>query len=170
MSAFTRSTFTINRSLVYMSIDGKKSIFPDGTLIFWNSVLKMVKNRILLKYSGKNHTFLIKTFEKYLLLNHEKSLFLNFDLVHVDVKLLEDSESDLIFCNFWCKSGQKHGFIPNFPISECIEIYPNLAINHRFWPLLRDKIEKIRSDSESSCNFTSTCTKSKSENDDFSWF
>ena len=30
----TSSTFTIDRSLVYMSIDGKKSIFSDGTHIF----------------------------------------------------------------------------------------------------------------------------------------
>ena len=34
MSAFARSTFTNDRSLVYMSIDGKKSIFSDGTHIF----------------------------------------------------------------------------------------------------------------------------------------
>ena len=58
----------------------------------------------------------------------------------------------------------------NLPIFECIEIYPNLAINHRFWPLLRTKFEKVRSDSESSCNFTSTCTKPKIENQFFPWF
>ena len=58
----------------------------------------------------------------------------------------------------------------NFPIFECIEINPNLAINHYFWPLLRTKFEKVRSDSESSCNFTSTCTKPKIENQFFPWF
>ena len=58
----------------------------------------------------------------------------------------------------------------SFPIFESIEINPNLAINHRFWLLLREKFEKIRSDSESSCNFTSTCTKPKIENQLFLWF
>ena len=58
----------------------------------------------------------------------------------------------------------------SFPIFESIEINPNLAINHRFWLLLREKFEKIRSDSESSCNFTSTCTKPKIENQFFLWF
>ena len=41
MSAFARSTFTNDRSLVYMSIDGKKSIFSDGT-------------HIVLKFGPKN--------------------------------------------------------------------------------------------------------------------
>ena len=63
----------------------------------------------------------------------EQILFKFFGLVHVDVKLLEDSESDLIFCILWCKSGQKHGFMMNFPIFECIEIDPNLAINRGGW-------------------------------------
>ena len=103
-------------------------------------------------------------------LKSQKSWFSNFGLVHVDVKLLEDSESELIFCIFWCKSGQKHGFMMSFSIFECIEIYPNLAINHRFWPLLRKQFEEIRSDSESLCNFTSTCTKPKIENQFFLWF
>ena len=54
------------RSLVYRSIDGKKSIFSDGDLIFSTLFLKMAKNRILLKYSVKNYIFLTKTYEKYL--------------------------------------------------------------------------------------------------------
>ena len=32
----------------------------------------------------------------------------------------------------------------NFPIFECIEINPNLVINHCFWSLLRKKFEKVR--------------------------
>ena len=67
MSAFARSTFTIDRLLAYLSIDGKNLYFPMVPLFFKNLVLKMAKNRILLKYSGKNHTFLIKTFGQYLL-------------------------------------------------------------------------------------------------------
>ena len=52
----------------------------------------------------------------------------------------------------------------NFHIFEYIEICTNLAINHCFWSLLRKKFEKVRSDSESSWNFTSICTKSKIKN------
>ena len=43
---------------------GKNLYFSMVPLFVRNLVLKMAKNRILLKYSGKNHTFLIKTFEK----------------------------------------------------------------------------------------------------------
>ena len=46
---------------------GKNLYFPMVPLFFKILFLKMAKNRILLKYSGKNHTFLIKTFENLLL-------------------------------------------------------------------------------------------------------
>ena len=118
----------------------------------------------------QNISIFSRIFLKYWPQNHRKPRFLNFGLVHVDVKLLEDSESDFIFSNFRWKNGQKQGFMSNFHIFEYIEIYPNLAINHGFWPLLRTKSEKIRSDSESSCNFTSICTKPNIKNQFFPGF
>ena len=64
MSAFARSTFTNDRSLVYMSIDGKKSIFSDGTHIFLKCGPKNGEKSYSLEIIRLNHTFLIKTFEK----------------------------------------------------------------------------------------------------------
>ena len=55
----------------------------------------------------------------------------------------------------------------NFYIFEYIEENTNLAIIHGFWPLLRTKFEKVRSDSKSSCDFTSISTKPKIKNEFF---
>ena len=105
-----------------------------------------------------------------MVLNHGKSLFSNFGLVHIDVKLHEDSESDLIFSDFVRKSGQKPWFIARFGYISMYSKMWKFDINPCFWPFLDREFEKIRPDLESSSNFTSTCTKPKFENHDCSWF
>ena len=50
-------------------------------------------------------------FFKVLAPGSPKNWFLIFGLVHIDAKLHEDSESDLIFPNFWRKSGRKWRFV-----------------------------------------------------------
>ena len=57
-----------------MSIDGKKSIFSEGALIFTKFCSKNGQKRILLKYSGKIHTFLIKSFEPSVSISSEVQL------------------------------------------------------------------------------------------------
>ena len=116
----------------------------------------------------ENDRFLTQIFQKYWPRDHRKNWFLIFGLVHFDVKLHEDSESDLIFSNLSCKRGQKRWFITSFHTFERIDIFPNLAPNLHFRSLLCEKCAKIRSDSESSCNFASTCTKPKSKKSVFS--
>ena len=137
---------------------------------FKEQLPKSAKKVILLKKCLKKYRFLTRTFQKYWPQNREKNLFLIFDLVHVDVKLHEDSESDLIFTNFPRKNDQKQRFIARFGYIPMHSKMWKLVINGHFWPLLREKLWKMRSDSESSCNFTSTCTKSKIKNQFFPWF
>ena len=142
------------------------TIFSAGT-VFWVKLRKSAKKRFKPEKKG---SIFDSDFQKYWPRGHEKNGFSIFGLVHVDVKSPEDSECDLIFSNCWYNSGQKHGFMTNYHILESIEIYPNLAVNYHFWPLLREKFEKIRSDLGSSCNFTSTCTKPKIEKQFLPWF
>ena len=68
---------------------------------------KLVEKVILLKKVPKIYPFLSRIFLKVLTPESRKKLFLIFGLVHVDVKLHEDSKSDLTFSNFVRKSGQK---------------------------------------------------------------
>ena len=55
---------------------------------------------------------------------------LNVDLVHVDLKLSRNSESDLIFCIF------HPTVVKNIDLWR-VFTFSSLAINHHLWPLLR---------------------------------
>ena len=88
---------------------------------FKEQLPKSAKKVFLLKKCLKKYRFLTRTFQKYWPQNREKNVFLIFDLVHVDVKLHEDSESDLIFHNFSRKSGQKWPFMTSFHIWSASE-------------------------------------------------
>ena len=131
---------------------------------------KSVEKVILFKKVPKIDRCFSRIFWKYRARNHRKRWFSIFGLVHVDVKLHEDSESDLIFSNFLRKSSQKRWFIARFGFISIHSKMGKFITNPCFWPLLHHKMQKIRSDSESSSNFTSTFTKPKIENQFFPWF
>ena len=73
------------------------------------------------------------------------------------------------FSNFSRKSSQKRWFIARYGFISILLEMEKLVINPCFWPLLLQKMKKIRSDSKSSCNFASTCTKPKIKNQFFRW-
>ena len=81
---------------------------------FFRTVAKITQKSVFAEKLPKKYKFLSRTFQKYRPQDREKNLFLIFDLVHVDVKLHEDSESDLIFTNFPRKNDQKQRFIARF--------------------------------------------------------
>ena len=152
------------------SIEGKSSIFSDGDLIFYNGVPINGQNSDSLELlPWKSHIF-DKNFWKVFPLKSWKIVIFEFWFNTCRRKITRGFRIWPYFLHFLMQKWSKTWIYDEFPIFECIEIYPNLATNHRFWPLLRTKFEKVRSDSESSCNFTSTCTKPKIENQFFPWF
>ena len=148
---------------------GNQLYFPMIPFFHWVKLAESAKKVILLRKVPKMDWFLTRIFQKYWTLNRGKAHFSIFGLVHVDLKLHEDFGSDLAFSNFSRKSGQKRWFTARFGYISMHSKTGKLVMNQCFWPLLHQKFEKIRSDSESSCNFTSTCTKPKIEKWVFPW-